>query len=98
MDWKSWISDNQPHLNNFTADIRISDEVLNDNDWPVHNITVQGGLVVKQEVVQEGVYTMPDMLGWTTRAVYAWVNSSEDASSSGTFPNNFHEIIIKEVC
>jgi hypothetical protein len=67
---------------------RISDNVLETEDWSVDVIHIEGGVVVAQYNVYNKTYTLPDMVKWTTKELYEWVNHDD----TGSFPENSHEI------
>ena len=68
---------------------RMSDNVLDDEDYPVHRLVLKDGVVTERTLVQRGVYTtqsMPDV-GWTLDQVEAWLSYD----GTGSHPETFHQ-------
>lgn len=70
--------------------VRISDNVLDEDDWPVRRIEIQGEVIVSVEDIHQGVYAMDEMpdKGWDLDRLITW--SSYDGT--GTHPENFYEV------
>jgi len=68
--------------------IRISDNVLEKEDWPVNLLIIRDGLVVKEEEICPGAYRFEYMEGWTTHELCLW----SQYDSTGSHPENYHEI------
>jgi len=68
--------------------VRLSDNVLELEDWPVAKLTIQGNSVKKMEVVCKGAYDLPNMVGWTLADVAEW--SRYD--STGYHPEEYHDV------
>lgn len=76
--------------------VRVSDNVLNEKEWPVHEVTLGivatrgvGRLgVVDQVEVKSGCYTIPPMRGWLFEELAEW--SREDPT--GRHPETYNEI------
>jgi len=55
--------------------IRVSDNVLDEEDWPVHILKFhEDGVCVQQTVENEGVYKMDDFVGKDLNALIEWSN------------------------
>lgn len=76
--------------NNCVVRVRIADNVLDDEDWPVAELVINDGLVVSQRVVHPGAYRIDDMVGWSVDELSAW--SSYDGT--GHMPENFQEVAL----
>ena len=85
MDWFSTIDFN---IDNAVLEARISDNVLDDEDWGIQRITLRNGVVVEQQSVMEGCYEMPSMLGWNTTMLARW--AAQDYT--GSHPENYYEL------
>ena len=73
---------------NCVVDIRISDNVLDEKDWGVSQLTINDGLVQYQDSITNGVYEIPAMLGWSITDVVEWSQYQE----FGSHPEVYHEI------
>jgi len=71
--------------------VRITDNVLDDDDWGVDHIILRDGKVVKQCTSTEGVYRIPNMVGWEREQIVEWSKHDD----TGRHPEQYHEI---EVC
>jgi hypothetical protein len=61
--------------------VRISDNVLDPEDWGSNTILIHNGVVaVSVTNMDEGVYQIPDMYGWTVDEIKKWL--SYDATGS----------------
>ena len=79
---------------NTTVLVRISDDVLEEEDWGIDRIIIRDGIVRAQESLCKGVYEIDNMVGWTTKEVCEWTSYNEPASH----PQNFYELSeIREV-
>jgi len=58
--------------------IRVSDDVLEPEDWPVWELVISGGIVVDMREVQPGCYRPPDCGGWTREQLAEWTRVGED--------------------
>jgi hypothetical protein len=70
--------------------VRLSDNVLEDDDWPVRRIEIQEKVIVGVEDIQQGVYGtghMPDV-GWGLSQLVGWLSYD----GTGQHPENYHEI------
>jgi len=76
--------------NNCVVRVRIADNVLDDEDWTINEIIINGGVCVSQRLVQSGVYVIPNMVNWTTQDIVEW--SSWD--STGSPVENYNEVSI----
>lgn len=68
--------------------VRVSDDVLDHEDWPVHVINIKQGIVVDQRIVQDGVYSIPAMIAWPEAKIQVW--TQED--NTGSHPCIEHDI------
>lgn len=66
---------------------RMSDNVLNDGDFTVVELTLHGGRVVEQRLVQQGAYTV-ELSGRDLEELARWTQHDD----TGNHPENFHEI------
>ena len=71
-----------------TVDVRIVDNVMDNEDWGVDRLIINAGHVVAQDRVFGGIYAIPDMVGWSVSQLCEW--SKYD--NAGSFPENGHEI------
>ncbi|RLF84616.1 hypothetical protein DRN34_05435 [Thermococci archaeon] len=69
--------------------VRISDNVLSDEDWPVIKFTFTGGKITGQEVMKDGVYAVEDLVGLDRVDFLGWL--TED--TTGQHPEIYHEIV-----
>ena len=69
-------------------DARITDNVLEKEDWGIDQLYVENGIIRLQDNIIKGVYSMPDMLGWTSKQLMEW--SHHD--NTGSHPEQYHEI------
>jgi hypothetical protein len=69
-------------------DVRISDNVLEESDWGIDQVYIQDGVVMFQDTIFKGVYTIPNMIGWTSKQLMEW--SRHD--STGSHPETYYEI------
>jgi len=69
---------------------RLSDNVLDPEDWPIVKLVIEGHEVVATELVNRGCYDMTGMpaVGWTTQQIMKWT----DYDSTGSHPENYHMI------
>ena len=67
---------------------RISDNVLESEDWPVSLLIIRDGIVVKQNDICNGCYDLGDMEGWTIEDLCDW----SQFDSTGSHPENYHEL------
>ena len=69
--------------------IAVSDNVLTVEDWPLDEVTFNDeGVVSEQRNCFEGVYTLPDMRGWTLSDVETWA----DHDPTGSHPEIYYEV------
>lgn len=67
---------------------RISDNVLDEVDWPVARLVLRDGVVVEQAQHKPGAYAFGQLVGITSTMLAAW--SRFDAT--GTHPEMYHEL------
>ena len=90
MKWETFIN---KLGNNTTVLARVSDNVLEEEDWPVHTLTFEGGICTSQTEKQKGVYSFSEsFIGKSTDDLIEWSNYD----NSGNHPEMFHEIYIIE--
>ncbi len=73
--------------------VRIADDVLDVEDWGIDELTIKDKVVISQKSISNGVYTMPDMVGWDINRLIEW--SCYD--STGRHPGQYNEISCEEV-
>ena len=69
-------------------DVRISDDVLDEEDWRIDQLTLTRCIVRYQNPIATGVYPMPDMVGGTVGEVLYWSRYQD----FGGHPTNYHEV------
>ena len=89
MEWKNTV-ENHKALDNATLKVRVSDNVLDDEDYSIDLIGFRTGVVIWQHNIKDGVYRLPNMVGWDTIEFTKWVKEKW----SGSFPENYNEYII----
>ena len=85
MNWKNYMNDEDLKNTDFNALVTVTDDVLDDENWPVHTIIVKDGVVVKQVPVYVNnnvVYELPSMVGWTTLELKQWLDLNDDFINS----------------
>ena len=90
MEWKTFVN----NLNNNTKVLaRISDSVLEEEDWPIHTLTFEDGICTSQIERQKGVYSLSEsFIGKRTEDLMKWTTYD----NSGDHPEMFHEICVIE--
>jgi hypothetical protein len=88
MKFNQWVKELP---DNCTVRIRIADNVLDDDDYRVDELTIRSGVVISQRTVHPGIYQIPNKIGFTTRQLCAW---SHYESAEHYHPMEFHEIAI----
>lgn len=73
---------------NCTTRVRISDNVLEEEDWSVDEIVLRNNVVISQSPLCKGAYTIPNMMGWTVSKLIEWTQYD----STGSHPENYYEI------
>ncbi len=68
--------------------VRISDNQLDEENWAVDGLTISNGVVIKQLHLTKGVYTLPDMVSWTTDELIWWTQYD----ATGRPEEQYHEI------
>lgn len=69
--------------------IRISDNVLSEEDWPVAMISFdKSGIVDAICVTHKGVYSLPDCIGWSFEKLAEW----QSYDPTGEHPENYYEV------
>ena len=90
MKWETFIN---KLGNNTTVLARVSDDVLDEEDWPVHTLIFEEGICTSQTEKQKGVYSLSaSFIGKRTEDLIEWANYD----ASGNNPEMFHEICILE--
>jgi hypothetical protein len=77
---------------NCTVQVRISDNVLEEDDWSINELVIQDGVVVSQKNIYNSVHALPDMLGWTTNEVEEWTHYDP----TGAHPENYYELEVSD--
>lgn len=90
MEFKAFESFISVIPDNCVVRVRVADNVLDDEDWTINELIINGGLVVSQRQVRPGAYTIPEMTNWTTQDIVEW--SSYD--STGSPVENYNEVSI----
>jgi len=67
---------------------RISDNVLDDDDWGVYQLFIENGVVKRQKTLNKGVYAIDSFVGMNIEQLSSW--SSYD--SVGQHPETYHEL------
>lgn len=73
-----------------THRLRLSDNVLDEEDWPTFLIYIEDDRVRYQLQVKAGIYSTPYMFGWTTGKVAGWLRHD----NSGEHPEMYHDIYL----
>jgi hypothetical protein len=60
----------------FIANLTVRDNVLDELDWPLVVIVVRKTKVVRQMVVRDGIYGIPNFEGRGTSSVVKWINTN----------------------
>ena len=69
--------------------IRISDNVLDDADYHVSELTIHNSIVVGIKTIRDGCYPLgSDLIGMTTLQLTEW----SEADYTGSHPENYHEL------
>lgn len=70
--------------------VRISDNVLDEADWPIMAIHIRHNynLITYVEEVKKGCYAFPNMIGWDLRKLFEWLKYD----STGHHPETYHDI------
>lgn len=77
--------------NNTTVLARISDSVLDEEDWPIYTLIFENGVCTSQIERQNGVYSLAEsFIGKRTEYLMKWTNYD----TSGSHPEMFHEICV----
>jgi len=75
---------------NGTLKVRISDNVLDKEDWPVIELTLFGGFIVEEKVLNKGIYAFDSFIGWDRVDLLSWLT----VDYTGQHPEMSHEIIV----
>jgi sporulation protein YlmC with PRC-barrel domain len=68
---------------------RISDNVLDDEDYNVSKLTIHNSMVIAVQTVHGGCYPLgSDLIGMTTLQLAKW----SEMDYTGSHPENFHEL------
>lgn len=73
--------------------IRISDNVLDQEDWTIGKIFFcgageNGGTVIQCREVHKGIYALPDCVGWRLWDVWKW----QRQNITGSHPENYYMV------
>lgn len=71
---------------------RVSDNVLDDDDYTVVRLTIEGGVVVKREEVVDGVYDLNRVSALSVGATVAQIEAWTRYDSTGHHPETYHEV------
>ena len=72
--------------------VRVVDDVLDEDDWTVDLLEVSEGIVIKQTTFLQGIYIIPDMIGWNTSQIEEW---SRYESPIGIHPQEWHQVMTR---
>lgn len=77
--------------------VAITDDVLDEKDWGIKELTIRNGVVVGCTIIYSGVYDLSKAgapgIGWTTKGIEEW--SKHDFT--GCHPENFYEVKVCKV-
>jgi len=79
-------------VGNVVVQITVCDNVLDEEDWPIHVIFIENMKVKRQEVMRKGIYTMPDFRGKKAADVVRWVNQNRTMRPE-EHPQVWHELM-----
>lgn len=68
--------------------VRISDNVLDEIDWPVYELELLGGFVERSEIINPGAYGR-DFIGMTEERLLEWLSWQ---CPSHYHPEEYHDI------
>ena len=86
--WQSFIKE---LLKDCMVRIRIVDDVLDEEDWGVEELTIRDEVVTAQKTISKGAYRMPNMVGWESTDVIEWAHHE---SPFGCHPQQWNEVWI----
>ena len=95
MEWKSELGSNDVPSDGLVA-VSIRDNILDEENYPVHGLFLKKGVVVEQFHMDEGkdvAYEIPCMIGKTIAFLAAWVNKNED-NDANYFPEIWHVLAV----
>lgn len=72
---------------------RVSDNVLDDEDWGIVKLVIADGEVVEKEYVQHGCYENDIYIGMTVEQLVEWTRYD----ATGTHPEQYHELAEAEL-
>lgn len=74
--------------------LRISDNVLEEDDWPVVEATLTDGRITELKEIKSGVYSwgVAPTIGWLIKPLLTWLRYDP----TGSHPETYHEIRIPE--
>lgn len=72
---------------------RVSDNVLDDEDWGIVKLVITDGVVTAQAQWKPGCYSFESFVGWTTEQLAAWSRFD----GTGTHPEQYCELAEAEV-
>lgn len=84
--WQSFIKE---LLRYCTLQVRITDDILDIENWGIEEIVVEKGVVTKQKTISKGAHEMPSMVGWTSEQVIKW---TQYENPFGAHPQYFNEV------
>ena len=70
------------------VDVRIADNVLEEKDWGIDQLYMENSVVRFHDHIDVGMYTIPDMVGWTSEKLMEW----SGVYSVGHHPEQYHEL------
>jgi hypothetical protein len=72
-----------------TLKVRISDNILDKEDWPVIELTFSNGKIVSEKTLNKGAYAFESFIGWDRVDLLGWLAMD----STGQHPETYHSII-----
>ena len=86
LKWKTFVNKLE---NNITVLARLSDNVLDEEDWPVHRLTFEGRICTSQIEEHKGVYNLStSFIGKSINTLMEWTQHDD----TGNHPEMYHEI------
>ena len=96
MEWKYELGSSDDVPSNGLVAISIRDNVLDDENYPIHGLFLKAGAIVEQFRMDEDrdvAYGLPCMIGKTSAHLTAWVNKNED-NDPNYFPETWNVVAI----
>ena len=68
--------------------LRVSDNVLDEEDWPIFIVYIDDGKVRYQRQETTGAHPAPYMFGWPVEKIAEWLRHDD----TGEYPEMYHDI------